>query len=197
MKKVPHQLFNPLFWHLMDAMSNPKIRFIYVMGGSSGAKTFTIAQALSFFATGKSRQSALVLRNESTSIDESIYTDFKTWFDDNPEMGRLFTAVRKEYRTAGAKITMKGMDRDKVKGISAFHRIFCDEADQMEYPDWKQLRKRLRGKEGQQLIAAWNPVSEESWLKTEVIDKEEWVEMDMDAVYSPMIIPQLKSVASG
>ena len=37
-----------------------------------------------------------------------------------------------------------------------------------------QIRFRLRGKEGLQIICNFNPVSEDSWIKTKILDTYEW-----------------------
>ena len=41
-----HKLFNPLFWHVRDAMRNEDIRYIFERGGSSSGKTVSTVQAI-------------------------------------------------------------------------------------------------------------------------------------------------------
>lgn len=41
-----YKLFNPLFWHIRDAMRNPDIRYIFNRGGSSSGKSVSTAQAV-------------------------------------------------------------------------------------------------------------------------------------------------------
>ena len=47
-KKVNYnkELFNPVFWHILHYLQNPKIRTIDVFGGSSAGKTYGAVQAV-------------------------------------------------------------------------------------------------------------------------------------------------------
>lgn len=55
-----------------------------------------------------------------------------------------------------------------------------EEATEFEYEDFTQIRFRLRGKEGLQIICNFNPVSEDSWIKTKILDTYEWDEHPND-----------------
>jgi hypothetical protein len=80
----------------------------------------------------------------------------------------------------GARIDFKGLDEsERIKGISNYKRVLLEELSEFEENDFKQIRKRLRGKEGQQIIGDWNPISEEHWIKKKVIDKEDWHDVPM------------------
>ncbi len=67
---------------------------------------------------------------------------------------------------------------EKVKGITRFKRIILEEISQFDEIDLKQIRKRLRGMRGQQIIGIFNPISEEHWIKTSIFDEENLVEQD-------------------
>jgi len=70
---------------MLDALKNPDIRHIYVYGGSSAAKTYSIAQAL--LIDGENNDySSIVFRKEQASINDTIYNDFKE-INDNFELG--------------------------------------------------------------------------------------------------------------
>lgn len=70
-------LFNNVFWHLRDAFSNLLIRFIWVYGGSSASKTFSVVQLTVIEMLEGSDNNSLVLRKFATDIRDSIYSDFK------------------------------------------------------------------------------------------------------------------------
>jgi PBSX family phage terminase large subunit len=63
-------------------------------------------------------------------------------------------------------------DPEKIKGISAYKRVFMEELSEFDHADFKQVRKRLRGMPGQQIIGAFNPIDIDHWIKTEIFDKE-------------------------
>jgi PBSX family phage terminase large subunit len=173
--EVDARLFNPVYWHIKQAMDNPDIRFIYVMGGSSASKTYSIVQNI-IFDTYESHNSTLVLRKHSTEIDDSVYRDFKTII--KPIEPPIFKALSKNIKLGNdCNIRFKGMDySEKVKGISDFQRVYLNEISSFNHTDYKEIRRRLRGREGQQIIADWNPISKNHWMKKKVIDKETWID---------------------
>ena len=78
----------------------------------------------------------------------------------------------------GSYVRFRGLDdSEKVKGISNFKRIILEEISQFDEVDLKQIRKRLRGRENQQIIGIFNPISEDHWIKINVFDKEVLTEM--------------------
>ena len=54
-----------------------------------------------------------------------------------------------------------------------------NEVSSFEMSEYSEIKRRLRGKPGQKIIADWNPIDENHWLKTELIDKEEWNDMPL------------------
>lgn len=174
-------LFNNIFWHLREAFKNPLIRFIWAYGGSSASKTYSIVQAI-ITELLESNSNTLVLRKYSTDIKDSIFADFKgiisKW-----ELNEYFTIQQNfiKCNLTGSYVRFRGLDdSEKVKGISGFKRVIMEEISQFEHEDFKQVKKRLRGLEGQQVICIFNPISKEHWIKKEVFDKEEWKEVESD-----------------
>jgi PBSX family phage terminase large subunit len=170
------ELFNPNFWHCIDAMSDLKIRFIWLYGGSSSAKTYSIVQAILYDAL-YSGPDTIVFRKTDASIEKTVYKDFKTVIS-TWELEDEFKVLKspKQIRcvSTGAVIDFAGMDDpEKIKGISQYKRVYCNEISAFEFADFKQIRKRLRGQEGQQVIADFNPVDEMHWIKEDVFDKAE------------------------
>jgi len=73
----------------------------------------------------------------------------------------------------------------KVKGLKGYRKSLLDELDHFVLDDYKELKRRLRGEDGQQLIYTWNPVSKEHWVKTKVIDTENWSEVSKEIPNCP------------
>jgi PBSX family phage terminase large subunit len=174
------KLFNPVFWHITETFSDTDVRFFWLYGGSSASKSYSIAQAVvkDMLSNG---DNMLVLRKESTSIDDSIYADFKKIITDWGILDE-FQFVKHQIRCKnGSYVKFKGLDSpDKLKGVSQYKRVWMEEADQFDSGDLKQIRKRLRGMIGQQIIIVFNPVDENHWLKLDYYDKESLTNISTD-----------------
>lgn len=72
-----------------------------------------------------------------------------------------------------------------------------DEWNEYEEKDYKQMKLRLRGMKGQQLVFAFNPIKETHWIKKNVFDKEEWhdesMEVELGGKALPIELTQVKS----
>lgn len=170
-------VFNPLFWHLIKYLNDPDIRYIYCFGGSSAAKTYSIMQALSN-ESYRLKYNCFVMRKYSNTIKDSIYTDFKTY---NKVLQKIFqdiTIIQNEIRSERNLLRFRGIDdSEKLKGLSGFTKVFMDEITEFDYADLKQVRKRLRGSENQQIILSWNPISKHHWVKKKIIDVNPWYDL--------------------
>lgn len=171
--KFKRRLFAKIFWILKAAFENVRLRFIWVYGGSSASKTYSVVQLLIRKMMESKDETAMVFRKFSVDIEDSIFSDFKqiieAW-----GLTDQFRIIHRyiEYLPTGAYIRFRGLDdSEKIKGLSGFKRIILEEISQFEHSDFKQIRKRLRGRKGQQIICIFNPVSEDHWIKKEIFDK--------------------------
>lgn len=193
---LSHDKMNPNAFHLLRYMKNPDIRSIILYGGSSSGKSYSVAQCILFFTVFEG-SNHLVVRKVGTSIAKTIYEDFKVASRQLGISGlfRFKDSVRQIVCLANdAHIDFIGLDdEEKIKGLSNYKRVFLDEWSEYTEEDDKQVRKRLRGKEGQQKIQAFNPIKETHWIKRNVIDKETWHDVDMTI---PGIKPEYTAVKS-
>lgn len=168
------EVFNEIFHEINEAYDNEDIRFIFIYGGSSSSKSFSVVQKTILYMLEDSQNNSLIFRKFSTDIDNSIFQDFKTIISDW-ELGDYFK-IQKHYiecKITGSFTVFKGLDdSEKIKGLSGFKKIIMEEFNQFDYADFKQAKKRLRGMKGQQIIGIFNPVSEMSFIKTEIFDNE-------------------------
>ena len=176
-------IFNELYFELDEGFNNELIRFIFIYGGSSSSKSYTIAQKLIIYAMEGEDNNSYVFKLVSAKIDETIYATFKkiihSW---GLREYFIFQKHHIKCKLTNSFIDFSGLDdADKVKGLEGYRKIFIDELDQVSFDAYKQLRKRLRGQKGQQIIAAFNPVSEMSYIKTEIFDKETFTELPTKA----------------
>lgn len=178
------EVFNEIYHELNEAWLNDLIRFIFIYGGSSSSKTYSICQRIVLYMLEGSNNNTYVFKLVSAKIDETIFATFKKIILEDWDMSEYFI-IQKHYiecKLTGSYTSFSGLDdADKVKGLEGYKKIFVDELDQVAFAAWKQLKKRLRGQKGQQIIAAFNPVSEMSYIKTEIFDKETFIELESNA----------------
>lgn len=189
--RIWYDKMNPNGFWLLKYLQDASKRFVLLFGGSSSGKSYSVAQVL-LQLTLFEGESQLVLRKVGASIEKTIFSDFKACLDSMPEIKEHFRVMTNKImcNTNGAKIDFSGIDDpEKIKGISQYKRVFLDELSEYTESDFKQIRKRLRGKKGQQIIGAWNPISEEHWIKKKLIDVEVWHDVPMELSFGDMPLP--------
>ena len=191
---------NPLGFHLLKLLQDTAIRFIILFGGSSSGKSYSVAQLI-LIMTLWDGENTIVMRKVGASISKTIYEDFKVAAKQLGvfSMFKFKDGVRQIICIPnGAKIDFGGLDDpEKIKGISNYKRVVLDEWSEFTSEDYKQVRKRLRGKEGQQIITTFNPIKETHWIKKEVFDIEKWHEVSMELeIAGTKIPPELTTVKS-
>lgn len=170
-------LFNNIYWELERAFNNLALRYIWVYGGSSASKTYSVVQFIIIDMLSGTNNNALVLRKFHADLKDSIYADFKQiiagW-----NLGAYFVIQQDFIKcTTGSYTRFRGLDdAEKVKGVSGFKRVIMEEVSQFDELSLKQIRKRLRGRVGQQIVGIFNPISEEHWIKKKVFDNEVLIE---------------------
>ena len=167
-------VFNNLFFEIDEAFNNENIRFLFIYGGSSSSKTFSYVQKTILFMIESENNNSLIFRKFSTDIEGSIFEDFKRIITDWG-LNEYFI-IQKHFikcKLTNSYTRFKGLDdSEKIKGLSGIKKICLEEFSQFDIADFKQVKKRLRGLVGQQIIGIFNPVSELSFIKTEIFDNE-------------------------
>lgn len=170
--------FNQIYYELDEAITDDSVRFIFVYGGSSSSKTFSYVQRTIIYMLEGEKNNSLIFRKFSTDIEGSIFQDFKNIIAD---WGLTeYFKIQKHYiecKLTDSYVRFKGLDdSEKIKGLSGIKKICLEEFSQFDHADFKQVKKRLRGQTGQQIIGIFNPVSEMSFIKTEIFDNEVFTE---------------------
>ena len=183
---------NPVGFHLMKLMQDISVRFIILFGGSSSGKTYSVAQMVLVF-TLREGANTLVMRKVGASIKDSIYQDFVTAASQLgiSKMFKFSDGVKTiKCLTNGARVVFKGLDdSEKIKGLSSFKRVVMDEWSEFDEEDFKQIRLRLRGMEGQQIICTFNPIKETHWIKKKLFDTQKWHDVPMEIEIAGRAIP--------
>lgn len=198
--KINFKKLNPVGFYLIRFLQDLTIRFIILFGGSSSGKSYSVAQIILIFTLWEG-SNTLVMRKVGASIRDSIYQDFKTAADQLgiTNLFRFSDGVKTiTCLSNGARIVFKGLDdSEKIKGLSSFKRVVLDEESEFEEEDYKQIRKRLRGMVGQQIITTFNPIKETHWIKTQIFDKEKWHDIPKTVeIAGRELPPQLTDVKS-
>ena len=184
MAKFKKEWFSPLYLHLRKYVADGRIRKIMVYGGKSSAKTFSISQLLTILCYIE-KCSAIAYRKEQSTIKTTLKKSFKKAID-----GLYMSSVWQmmDFKidcTNGHEIVFKGLDKeDKIKGIEGYKYLLLDELNNFTADEWEQANFSLRGVPGVKLLATWNPVDENSWIKTE-LDLMDWDEMPLDVDGDP------------
>jgi len=178
--RFSYKLFNPLFWHVREALRDDDIRYIINRGGSSSGKSVSVAQAV-ILSVASREGSALVLRKTGASIKNTVYEEFKVQIR-RLKLGSFFNPQENCIKCInGQKIDFSGLDNpEKIKSITNYRYIVMEEANEFDYPDFAQITFRLRGKPGLKIIITFNPISEELWIKKKIMDTQPFDEMRTD-----------------
>lgn len=177
---INYRKLNPNGFHLLRCLNDDNIRFVILNGGSSSGKSYSVAQTI-LIQTLLDGENTLVLRKVGASIKNTIYEDFRVAAR-GLGVDNLFKFQQNTIKCAynGAKIDFGGLDDpEKIKGISNYKRVCLEELTEFDEVDFKQIRKRLRGKRGQKVIATFNPISEGHWIKKKFIDLDKWHDVPM------------------
>lgn len=163
--------FSNVYWKIMEADT----RFVIVYGGASASKSWSMMQRI-VISTLLESSNWLCIRKYSTDIQNSIYDNLigiiSDWELSSAFQFRL-SPLSITNKITGAKIIFKGLDdTEKIKSIYGIKRIFIEEANQLEFEDFRELNRRARGMDGIQIYLVFNPVVINHWLKRELFDNQ-------------------------
>ena len=164
-----------LFTSVFKKISKADTRVVVNYGSAASSKSVSQHQ-LELINLLDANYDILFIRKYSTDIYDSCYsllkqiasdwriTDLFTWTYSNAKRQIL------NNRT-GHRILFKGIDDpEKLKSIVGIKRIIWEESSQGEFDDFLELMRRARGMQGIQIFLLLNPISENHWIKTRIID---------------------------
>jgi phage terminase large subunit len=180
--KLDRKYFNPLYFIINELVKIEGIRTILIYGGKSSSKTVSICQNLAKDSYVKG-SSTIAYRKESAIIPTTLKKSFNLAIDST----YLYPAFQRQDRRylcenqggTTSEIVLKGCDdEEKAKGIESYKFVYLDELNHFEQAEYEQFNLSLRGIPGQKIFASWNPVDENSWVKTELVDKHEFIDTE-------------------
>lgn len=147
-----------------------------LVGGYGSSKSYHIALKIILKCLEEKRK-ALVVREVYETIRESCFDLFIEILEDmnllDPNSNRK-KSKRVRYRTSpmqlifpnGSKVIFKGMDKPgKLKSINGVSIVWLEEASEIKYDGYKELKGRLRHPTlSLHFLLSTNPVGTENWV---------------------------------
>ena len=164
-------LFSSVYFKIREALT----RFVIIYGGASASKSYSLMQHI-VIDTFETPGNWLVIRKYNTDLVNSCYDNLvaiiNRWGLYNEFQFRV-SPLGIVNKVTGNKILFKGLDdTEKIKSIYGIKKIFIEEANQLEFDDFRELNRRARGQEGIQIYLVFNPVVINHWLKRELFDNQ-------------------------
>lgn len=158
-------LFSPTLYPLLFDYTH---RFEFYKGSAGSGKSYFITQKLIIRAC-KEPIKIMVCRRYGTTIRNTCFALFKEILT----KWKLYPGIVKIRETDfnikfpnGSEIIFTGLDEEtKLLSLNDISTIFVEEVYEVSRDILEQLSLRMRGQaEGQQIIAAFNPISKNHWL---------------------------------
>lgn len=167
-------LFTTSFRKYRAAIASGK-RFVVLFGAADSSKSYSAHQDIVLdLLTAK--DDILIIRKNSAHLEDSCYKLIKSIIVDwgLSDDFLFYNSQQKRqvvYKKSGKSIVFKGInDPEALKSIVGFYRLLIEEANQLDFTDFKELNRRLRSNQKIQILLLLNPVSEDHWIKTQLID---------------------------
>ncbi|MCX6218364.1 PBSX family phage terminase large subunit [Spirosoma sp.] len=152
-------------------------RYIVIVGGSNSSKSYSAHQSecLSLLTA---KADTLMLRKKSVDLRKSCYKlvrkNFQSWGYIPDRIAMTYSGDNRAARDkkTGREIAFVGAaDIASLKSAAEYCRAVMEEADQFEFEDFLELDRRVRHPTAKvQIVLVLNPVSEDHWIKTQLID---------------------------
>lgn len=158
-------------------MSKEKYKYNVFYGGSGSGKSNYIAHYL-ILDLLMNKKRCLVVRQTLTTIRESAFKELVNVIEKMNLYNHKGTFVThstlKIVLPSGSEIIFRGADEEsKLLSISDIDTVWVEEASEISYDIFTQLKLRLRGKgHKKRMFLSFNPISASHWLKQEFFDNQ-------------------------
>ena len=147
---------------------------IYFGGAGSGKSVFLATRCVLDALSGRN---TLIVRQVAKTLRQSCWNEVNKAVS-RLKLSHLFSISKTEMaltaRNNGAQILFAGLDDvEKIKSLTpargALTDIWIEEATEIQYRDFKQLDKRLRGisRHPKRLTLSFNPIAQTHWIYRE------------------------------
>jgi PBSX family phage terminase large subunit len=165
---IDENMFSKVYWKICNI--NTRFRIVY--GGSGSGKSRAVVQD-EILKACETKVSTLVIRKYSTSIEGSIFKNFNERIKEFGLTPFARTTKKPLYIKLSignkqySEFLFSGLDDpEKLKSIEGIGRIVVEEANELEYDDFKELNRRVRGIPNIQITLMFNPIDEDHWINS-------------------------------
>lgn len=170
---VWRELMNPAY---ADRLTDTRPVQIF-FGGASSGKSYGILGQRVVRDMLAGQRNYLICRKTARTIRNSCYNEIKKCIS-RMDLDDQFTVSKSDmiitHKASGRQVLFAGLDDvEKVKSITpavgVLTDILVEESTEIEYADYKQLEKRLRGGDEtpKRVTLLFNPVLQEHWIYKE------------------------------
>lgn len=163
--RIRRTIFNDKFFPLLEDNEHDVI--LLVGGGASGKSYFSFQRAV--IRAIQDRRKYLVVRKSATDLRRSCWVDLQNTIKQFKITGLCkinMTNMTIELPNGSSFLCMGIDDFEKVKSIPDITDCIIEEASEITFDDFSQLKMRLRGKGNlrNQIVLMTNPISKVNWI---------------------------------
>jgi hypothetical protein len=153
-------------------------RYLVLYGGAGSGKSYFAAQKIMLRCFSEVRHRILVLRKVARTARHSVYAQLLEVINNEHLGGRVIPYegdLRIKFPAQHSEIITAGIDDpEKLKSITGITSIWIEEATELNYADFEEINRRLRGTQTnhyKQIILTFNGL--ESWVTKEFINRDD------------------------
>ena len=161
--------------NVFDRNADAKTRYVINRGGTRSSKSYSIVQLLILKAFLEPNKKTLILRKTFPSVRLTTLVDFRRILFLSG-LDKYVTESKAEhnfYFPSGSMVHFDSLDDPLKKKSSNWNYIFMDELPDFTQDDFLTLKMYLSAPPGDginQFFGALNPIDENSWIKTHILD---------------------------
>ena len=162
---IKRSVFNDNFYPLLDDNTHDVI--LLVGGGASGKSYFSFQRAV--IRAIQDKRKFLVVRKSATDLRRSCWVDLQNTLKQFQisNLAKINQTNMTIELPNGSSFLLMGIDNfEKVKSIPNITDIIIEEASEITFDDYSQLKMRLRGNGvfRNQIVLMTNPISKANWI---------------------------------
>lgn len=158
-----------------EAITNTS-QILVLYGSASSGKSYFAAQKIILRCLTEKGHRFLIIRKVGNTLKDSVFQllkDVISEFDVYNEFEINKTDKVFFHKPTGNEIICKGLDEpEKIKSVQGITSMWIEEATELTFDDFTQLLLRIRGEKPNyiQYILTFNPISENHWLKSKLVE---------------------------
>ena len=178
--------------HFKEFILDDTHNIYFELGGYGSSKSYNTALKTVLLSLQEKRK-ILVTRQVKDTLKESCFADITEIINDL-DLDNLFKINKSPMEITclknGSKFIFKGLDKaKKIKSIRDIDTIWIEEADEIDYKTFKELKSRLRTQKNRNiLIITTNPNELDTWTYKWLTETLSKVDMDITDLYNKRII---------